>query len=38
MTSSGILVMLLSLGFVLTLISYCLFRVLTLPSDDADTP
>lgn len=31
MTAGGWIVMILSVGSVLTLVSYCLFRVLTLP-------
>lgn len=31
MTSGGWIVMILSVGSVLTLVSYCLYRVLTLP-------
>lgn len=36
MTTEGWLVMILSVGSVLTLVSYCLYRVLTLPAVDME--
>ena len=36
MTSAGWLVMILSVGTVLLLMSYCLYRVLTLPPVDVE--
>ncbi len=34
MTPAGWIVMILSVGAVLTLVCYCLYRVLTLPADE----
>ena len=36
MTPAGWVVMIVSVGSVLTLVSYCLYRVLTLPPVDAE--